>query len=59
MNSLDNFKGLVFCFHIFCVRRSIHVLDPENEVGPGKMQNGSGALESVARAYRGRLTPKV
>ena len=35
MNILDNFKGLLFCLHTFGVRRSINVLDPENEHGSG------------------------
>ena len=47
---LEDFKRLLFCFHTFDVRRTIDVLDSENQPG-----SGSGALG----AYRGRLTPKV
>ena len=36
---LDNFKSLLFCFHTLGVRRSIAVLDLENQSG-----SGSGAL---------------
>ena len=32
-NILDNFKSLIFCFHTFGVRRTIDVLDSENQLG--------------------------
>ena len=35
MNILDNIKSLLFCFHTFGVRRSINVLDSENQPGSG------------------------
>ena len=38
MEYLDNFKSLLLCFHTFGVRRSINVLNPENQPG------GSGVL---------------
>ena len=46
MNILDNFNPLLFCFHTIGVRRTIDVLDPENQPGSesGKIQTGSGAL---------------
>ena len=45
-NILDNFKSLLFCFHTFGVRRTIDVLDSENQPGSGSVQirTGSGAL---------------
>ena len=43
-NILDNNKSLLFCFHTFGVRRTIDVLDLENQPGSGKIQTGSGAL---------------
>ena len=46
MNILDNIKSLLFCCHTFGVRRTIYVLDSENQPGSGsgKIQTGSGAL---------------
>ena len=44
MNILDNIKSLLFCFHTFGVRRTIDVLDSENQPGSGKIRTGSGAL---------------
>ena len=48
MNILDNFKSLLFCFHTFDVRRSIDVLDSENQPGSGpvkiRTESRSGAL---------------
>ena len=45
MNILDNFESLLFCFHTFGVRRTIDVLDSENQPGSGsvKIRIGSGA----------------
>ena len=40
MNVLDNFIGILFCFHIFSVKRSIDVLDSENQPGSGKIRKG-------------------
>ena len=40
MNILDNFKSILFCFHTFGVRRTIDVLDSENQPGSGKMLTG-------------------
>ena len=37
-NSLDNFESLLFCFHTFGVRRTIDVLDSENQPGSGSVQ---------------------
>ena len=34
-NILDNFKSNLFRFHAFGVRRTIDVLDPENQPGSG------------------------
>ena len=44
MNILDNIKSLLFCFHTFGVRRTIDVLDSENQPGSGsaKIRTGSG-----------------
>ena len=42
-NLFDDFKRLFFCFHTFGVRRSIDVLDPENQPGSGKFRTGVGA----------------
>ena len=56
INILDNFKSLFFCFHSFSVRRTIDVLDKENQPVSGKIRTVSGALGIT---YRGRLTPKV
>ena len=44
MNILDNIKSLLFCVHTFGVRRTIDVLDSENQSGFGKIRTGSGAL---------------
>ena len=46
MNILDNIKSLLFCFHTFGVRRTIYVLDSENQPGSGsvKIWTGSGSL---------------
>ena len=44
MNILDNIKSLLFYFHTFGVRRTIYVLDSENQPGSGKIRTGSGAL---------------
>ena len=44
MNMLDNIKSLFFCFHTFGGRRTIYVLDSENQPGSGKIGTGSGAL---------------
>ena len=54
-NILD-IKSLLFCFHTFGVRRTIDVLDSENqpESGSGKIRTGPALY-----GYRGRLTPKV
>ena len=41
MNFLGNL--LVFFFVFFCVRRSIDVLDPENQPGSGKILTWSGS----------------
>ena len=42
---LDNLQVLFFVFLIFCVRRSIDALDPENQPGSGsvKIRTGSGS----------------
>ena len=37
MNILDNIKSLLFCFHTFGVRRTIYVLDSENQPGSGAL----------------------
>ena len=44
MNILDKFISLLFCFHTFGVRRTIYVLDSENQPGSGsgKIRTGSG-----------------
>ena len=48
MNILDNIKSLLFCFHTSGVRRTIYVLDSENQPESGSVQirtvSGSGAL---------------
>jgi len=46
MKIVDNFRSLLFCSHTFSVRRSIDLLDPENQPGFGsaKIRTGSGAL---------------
>ena len=38
MNILDNFKNLLFCYHIFGAIGTIDVLDPENQ--PGSLDLG-------------------
>ena len=43
-NILDNNKSLLFCFHTFGVRRTVDVLDSENQPGSDKILSGSGAL---------------
>ena len=45
MNFLDNLQVFFLAFVIFCVRRFIHVLDPENPPGSGsgKIRTGSGS----------------
>ena len=43
MNIWYNFEGLLFCFRTFGVRLSIDVLDPENQLGSGKIRTGPGA----------------
>ena len=40
MTILDNFISLLFCFHIFGVRRTIDVLDSENQPGSGSVKFG-------------------
>ena len=50
MNILDYFEGLLFYIHTFGARRSIDVIDPEN-------QPGSGKIRTRSEAYRVRLTP--
>ena len=37
MNILDNIKSLLFCFHTSGVRRTIYVLDSENQPGSGAL----------------------
>ena len=54
MNNLDYFKRFIFYFYTFSVRRSIDVLDPENQPGSDLIWTGSGS-----RAYKGRQTPRV
>ena len=56
MNILNNSKSLLFCFHTFCVRRSIDGLDPENRPGSGsgsaffpKCQNAEPGLQGLQR----------
>ena len=46
INILDNFQSLRVCFYTFVVRRTIDVLDSENQPGSGscKIRTGSGAL---------------
>ena len=44
MNFLGNLKVFFFVVFIFCVKRSIDVLDPENQPGSGFIRTGSGAL---------------
>ena len=44
MNILDNIERLLFCFHTVGVRRTIDVLDSENQPGSGIIRAGSGAL---------------
>ena len=51
MNILDNFKSLFFCFHTFGVRRTIDVLDSENQPGSGNIQTGSEALGLTGDVY--------
>ena len=41
---LDDFTGHLFCFRAFGVRRSIVVLDPENQPKSVKIRTGSGTL---------------
>ena len=48
MNILDNCKSLLFCDHTLGVRRTIDVLDSENQPGSGKIRTGSGALEGTS-----------
>ena len=42
MNILDNFKTLLSCFHTFGVRRTIDVLDSENQPGAGSVKIRTG-----------------
>ena len=42
MNILDKFISLLLCFHTFGVRRTIDVLDPENQPGSGSFQIRTG-----------------
>ena len=49
MNILDDFKSLIFYFHTFSVRRTIDVLDSENQPGSGKIWTGSGSGSEVLR----------
>ena len=42
MNILDNIESLHFCFHTFGVRRTIDVLDSENQSGSGSVQIRTG-----------------
>ena len=42
MKNLDNFKNFLVCFLSFGVRRSIDVLDPENQPGFGRIRTESG-----------------
>ena len=53
MNILDKFKSLLFCFHTFGVRRTIDVLDSENQPGSGsdKILTGIGALGRTEDAW--------
>ena len=50
MNMSDNYERLLFCFNTFGVRRTIYVLDAENQPGSGsgkirtRSGTGSGAL---------------
>ena len=50
MNILDNIKSLLFCFHTVGVRRTIDVLDSENQPGSRSVKiqtvsgTGAGAL---------------
>ena len=43
----SHFKSLLFCLHTFGVRRTIDVLDSENQPGSGKTRTRSGALGDV------------
>ena len=38
------FEKHFFCFHTLGVRRTVDVLDSENQPGSGKIRTGSGAL---------------
>jgi len=38
MNILDNLNSLLFCFHTYGVRRTIDVLDSENQPGSGALR---------------------
>ena len=44
MNILDNFKAFFLVFILLGVRRTIDVLDSENQPGSGEIRTGSGAL---------------
>ena len=50
-NILDNFKALLFCLHNVGVRRTINVLDSEN-------QPGSGALGLTEDVYHQKYENK-
>ena len=46
MNILDNSKYILFCFHTFGVRRTIDVLDSENQPGSVKILTGSSKIQT-------------
>ena len=51
-NFLDDFKSVLFCFHTFGVRRTIDVLDSENQSGSGKIRSGALGLTGDVRLQK-------
>ena len=58
MNFLGNFQVFLFVFFIFCVRRSIDVLDPENQPRSGFIRTGSRALGLTEEVWQQKYENK-
>ena len=58
MNILDDIKSPLLCFHTYGVRRTIYVLDSENQPGSGKIRTESGALELKGDVCHQKYTNK-
>ena len=63
MDVSDDFKSLLSCFHTFGVRRTIDVLDSENQHGSGQIRTRSGALGLTGdvwhQKYKTKKSPLV